>query len=140
MPVYFMHYVCSCLSAAVGTVMHGRIRPAGATGDMSPSCVDVGVDGDLAIYDVQSGTRRMFKVDRVFNQEVGQDKVYEDTQPLIRSVLDGTQRIATRACSMLLAGLGMAVGFHGMCARVSSWGWLGRDNNTADPCAVLMIV
>jgi kinesin family protein C2/C3 len=56
---------------------------------MSPNCVDVGMDGDLAIYDAQHGSRRVFKVDRVFDQQMTQQLVYEDTQPLIRSVLDG---------------------------------------------------
>jgi hypothetical protein len=56
---------------------------------MSPNCVDVGMDGDLAIYDAQHGARRVFKVDRVFDQHMSQQQVYEDTQPLIRSVLDG---------------------------------------------------
>lgn len=59
------------------------------TGDLSPSCVDVGLEGDLAVYDQASGIKRVFKVDRVFDQNVDQTVVYEDTQPLIRSVLDG---------------------------------------------------
>lgn len=66
-----------------------RIRPPGVTGDLSPSCVDVGLEGDLAVYDQASGTKRVFKVDRVFDQNVNQTAVYDDTQPLIRSVLDG---------------------------------------------------
>ena len=51
--------------------------------------MDVGLEGDLAVYDQTSGTKRVFKVDRVFDQHVDQTAVYEDTQPLIRSVLDG---------------------------------------------------
>lgn len=66
-----------------------RIRPPGVTGDLSPACVDVGLEGDLAVYDQASGIKRVFKVDRVFDQGVNQSVVYEDTQPLIRSVLDG---------------------------------------------------
>lgn len=66
-----------------------RIRPPGATGDLSPCCVDVGMEGDLAVYDQHNGTKRLYKVDRVFDQHVDQAAVYEDTQPLIRSVLDG---------------------------------------------------
>lgn len=68
-----------------------RIRPPGLTGDLSPSCVDVGLEGDLAVYDQASGAKRVFKVDRVFDQSVHQQAVYDDTQPLIRSVLDGEQ-------------------------------------------------
>jgi hypothetical protein len=63
---------------------------------MSPNCVDVGVDGDLAIYDAQHGSRRVFKVDRVFDQHMTQQLVYEDTQPLIRSVLDGELVVGSR--------------------------------------------
>ncbi|KAF8055758.1 KIN14F [Scenedesmus sp. PABB004] len=68
-----------------------RIRPAGATGDLSPCCIDVGLEGELAIYDAQQqhSSRRLFKVDRVFDQRMDQASVYADTQPLIRSVLDG---------------------------------------------------
>eukprot|EP00775_Hariotina_reticulata_P005972 gene5972-6211_t len=66
-----------------------RIRPPGATGDLSPCCVDVGMEGDLAVYDLQNGAKRVFKVDRVFGAHTDQLAVYEDTQPLIRSVLDG---------------------------------------------------
>lgn len=51
--------------------------------------MDVGLDGDLAIYDQQNGTKRLFKVDRIFDKSCSQAAVYEDTQPLIRSVLDG---------------------------------------------------
>eukprot|EP00879_Flechtneria_rotunda_P018099 GHRR01018977.1.p1 GENE.GHRR01018977.1~~GHRR01018977.1.p1 ORF type:complete len:641 (+),score=222.53 GHRR01018977.1:337-2259(+) len=66
-----------------------RIRPPGATGDLSPSCVDAGLEGDLAIYDAHNGNKRVYKVDRVFDQSIDQVALYEDTQPLIRSVLDG---------------------------------------------------
>jgi kinesin family protein C2/C3 len=59
------------------------------TGDLSPSCVDVGLEGDLAVYDQASGVKSVFKVDGVFDQNVTQTVVYDDTQPLIRSVLDG---------------------------------------------------
>jgi kinesin family protein C2/C3 len=51
----------------------------------------VGVDGELAIYDAASDgqQRRVFNFDRVFDSHATQREVYEDTQPLIRSVLDG---------------------------------------------------
>jgi kinesin family protein C2/C3 len=64
----------------------------GATGDPSPSCIDVGLEGDLAVYDSLKNERRLFKVDRVFDEAADQVSVYEDTQPLIRSVLDGRWR------------------------------------------------
>eukprot|EP00877_Chromochloris_zofingiensis_P005398 jgi/Chrzof1/1485/Cz10g09180.t1 len=66
-----------------------RIRPPGATGDLSPSCIYVGVEGDLAVYDPVKGDKKVFKVDRIFDSSSAQCVVYEDTQPLIRSVLDG---------------------------------------------------
>lgn len=47
------------------------------------------MEGDLAVYDLQNGAKRVFKVDRVFGADTDQLAVYEDTQPLIRSVLDG---------------------------------------------------
>jgi kinesin family member C2/C3 len=51
--------------------------------------VDVGTEGDLAVYDPLRGDRKVFRVDQVFDPETSQPEVYEDTQPLIRSVLDG---------------------------------------------------
>lgn len=67
-----------------------RIRPPGLTGDSGPSCVDVGMDGDMALYDpARADKKSVFKFDRVFDPSCDQVAVYEDTQPLIRSVLDG---------------------------------------------------
>ncbi|GFR53047.1 hypothetical protein Agub_g15747 [Astrephomene gubernaculifera] len=65
-----------------------RVRPLGTTGDTAPTCLDVGMDGELAIYD-KSGERKVYKFDRVFSGDVTQQRVYEDVQPLIRSVMDG---------------------------------------------------
>jgi hypothetical protein len=69
-----------------------RIRPAGVTGDASAPCVDVyGEGGELALYDPARPRleRKAFSFDRVFDAAAGQEEVYADTQPLIRSVLDG---------------------------------------------------
>jgi hypothetical protein len=49
------------------------------------------MEGDLAVYDPARGDRKVFKVDRVFDGSATQTGIYEDTQPLIRSVLDGKQ-------------------------------------------------
>lgn len=96
-----------------------RIRPRGATGDPSPSCIEVGLEGDLAVYDVArgGGERKQFRVDRVFDEETPQQEVYPDVQPLIRSVLDGEGQAVhssgtrTHACdSTCCCGLG---GRHG---------------------------
>lgn len=65
-----------------------RIRPLGKTGDFSHSCVDVGNERELATYD-SKGERKVWKFDHVFGMDSTQEAVYADTQPLIRSVLDG---------------------------------------------------
>jgi kinesin family member C2/C3 len=65
-----------------------RIRPLGKTGDNSETCVDIGNDRELATYDLKN-ERKIWKFDRVFGTESSQAEVYADTQPLIRSVLDG---------------------------------------------------
>jgi hypothetical protein len=67
------------------------------------------LEGDLAVYDQASGIKRVFKVDRVFDQNMSQTVVYDDTQPLIRSVLDGecwlvgaaTMQVAGTLCWLL---------------------------------------
>lgn len=64
-----------------------RVRPLGLTGDLTPSCVEVGMDGEVAVY--EKGERKMYKFDRIFDGTSAQMEVYEDTQALIRSVLDG---------------------------------------------------
>lgn len=55
-------------------------------------CVDVGLEGDLALYDPMKGRRKIYKYDKVFGTESTQEEVYEDTKGLIRSVLDGMLR------------------------------------------------
>ena len=49
----------------------------------------MGLDGSLALYDLQRNKRKMYKYDRVFGGDSTQEEVYEDTKALIRSVLDG---------------------------------------------------
>ncbi|KIY97076.1 Kinesin-4 [Monoraphidium neglectum] len=64
--------------------------PPGATGDGSASCVGVSEEEDvLAVYNPAKDERKEFRVNRVFDPAASQDAVYEDTQPLVRSVLDG---------------------------------------------------
>ncbi|KAK9862343.1 hypothetical protein WJX84_009346 [Apatococcus fuscideae] len=66
-----------------------RIRPLGRTGDPSEGCTEVGMEGEVAVYNPNTRQRRTFKYDRVFGPESSQSEVYEDTKALIRSVLDG---------------------------------------------------
>ncbi|XP_050226544.1 kinesin-like protein KIN-14L [Mercurialis annua] len=68
-----------------------RIRPA--TAGERNSVVDfVGEDGSLVILDPlkpRKEGKKMFQFNRVFGPSSTQDDVYKDTQPLIRSVMDG---------------------------------------------------
>ena len=52
-----------------------RVRPPGATGDDSPSCVDAGVDSEVAVYDPARKSRRTFKFDKVFPPRSSQAEV-----------------------------------------------------------------
>lgn len=52
-------------------------------------CTEIGMDGEVAVYNPNTRQRRTFKYDRVFGPESSQAEVYEDTKALIRSVLDG---------------------------------------------------
>ncbi|XP_027350077.1 kinesin-like protein KIN-14L isoform X2 [Abrus precatorius] len=68
-----------------------RIRPSFKA--ESKNVVDfIGEDGSLFILDptktLKDG-RKLFQFNRVFGLTAGQDEVYRDTQPLIRSVMDG---------------------------------------------------
>ncbi|CAJ2671502.1 unnamed protein product [Trifolium pratense] len=68
-----------------------RIRPAFSS--ESKNVVDfIGEDGSLFIIDpsktLKDG-RKLFQFNRIFGPTAGQDEVYRDTQPLIRSVMDG---------------------------------------------------
>ena len=55
----------------------------------SVGCTEVGMEGEVAVYNPNTRQRRTFKYDRVFGPESSQAEVYEDTKALIRSVLDG---------------------------------------------------
>jgi kinesin family protein C2/C3 len=70
-----------------------RIRPAGRTGDPSSSCTEVGEEGELAVHDPSGNLEpRIYRFDKIFKETSTQEEVYEDTQPLIRSVLDGKKQ------------------------------------------------
>ncbi|GAB4818535.1 hypothetical protein N2152v2_005581 [Parachlorella kessleri] len=66
-----------------------RVRPQGATGDASQIVVDTLDDQQLRLYNPKAGKDLIFKFDRVFGAESTQEEVYDETKPLIRSVLDG---------------------------------------------------
>ncbi|XP_021281976.1 kinesin-like protein KIN-14L [Herrania umbratica] len=68
-----------------------RIRPAFCAG--AQNAIDfIGEDGSLVILDPlkpQKDGRKLFQFNRVFGPSATQDDVFKDTQPLIRSVMDG---------------------------------------------------
>ncbi|XP_068658410.1 kinesin-like protein KIN-14L [Aristolochia californica] len=68
-----------------------RIRPALVSG--SESVVDfIGDDGSLIIMDPFKASKdsyKVFQLNRVFGPNSTQEEVFKDTQPLIRSVMDG---------------------------------------------------
>ncbi|KAK6289767.1 hypothetical protein POUND7_001308 [Theobroma cacao] len=68
-----------------------RIRPAFCAG--TRNAIDfIGEDGSLVILDPlkpQKDGRKVFQFNRVFGPSASQDDVFKDTQPLIRSVMDG---------------------------------------------------
>lgn len=77
-----------------------RVRPAGCTGDDSTSCLQAGLDGALAVYDAKmmvngQPTRKIYRFDRVYRGNSTQLDVYEDLQPLTRSVMDGEYRLGS---------------------------------------------
>jgi kinesin family protein C2/C3 len=54
--------------------------------------MEVGEDGELAVHDpTGQADCRLFRFDKVFGEGSTQQDVYEDTQPLVRSVLDGEE-------------------------------------------------
>jgi hypothetical protein len=65
-------------------------------------CIELGVNGELAALNPRTGQRKVFKFDKIFDPASTQEEVYEDTKPLIRSVLDGM--IFQRMQLLLLAG------------------------------------
>ena len=46
----------------------------------------------MAIYAPKDGRRKTFLYDKAFGEASTQEQVYEDTQALIRSVLDGARQ------------------------------------------------
>eukprot|EP00192_Tetraselmis_astigmatica_P002102 CAMPEP_0117660610 /NCGR_PEP_ID=MMETSP0804-20121206/7059_1 /TAXON_ID=1074897 /ORGANISM="Tetraselmis astigmatica, Strain CCMP880" /LENGTH=1042 /DNA_ID=CAMNT_0005467349 /DNA_START=319 /DNA_END=3446 /DNA_ORIENTATION=- len=64
-----------------------RVRPLGMTGDSTPSCLDV-CDNEIAAYN-DKGLRKLYQFDKVFPESTTQSLIYDETAPLVRSVLDG---------------------------------------------------
>ncbi|CAI8596768.1 unnamed protein product [Vicia faba] len=70
-----------------------RVRPFLTGQSNVQSTVDyIGENGDMMIvnpFKQGKDARRVFSFDKVFGTSVTQEQIYADTQPLIRSVLDG---------------------------------------------------
>ncbi|XP_026434413.1 kinesin-like protein KIN-14M isoform X3 [Papaver somniferum] len=70
-----------------------RIRPSSPGQSGKKTCIDyIGENGEMSIENpnkLGKERRRNFKFNKVFGPSSTQEEVYLDTQPLIRSVLDG---------------------------------------------------
>ncbi|KAG6542217.1 hypothetical protein Mapa_016345 [Marchantia paleacea] len=70
-----------------------RVKPMEGAHAGTPSVVDyVGENGDIMVVNPNKQGRdshRIFKFNKVFGLSASQEQIYRDTQPLIRSVLDG---------------------------------------------------
>eukprot|EP00887_Chlorella_sp_A99_P001154 scaffold14.g1154.t1 len=67
-----------------------RVRPRGATGDHTTAVVEVdAAEGLVSVFSHKHNKWHGYKFDRVFGEGSDQGGVYEETKPLIRSVLDG---------------------------------------------------
>lgn len=65
----------ACLWSLTAAVYGCRIRPVGTTGDTTPSCVVIGDNGQLGIYNPQSERRTVFAYDKVFDENINQEAV-----------------------------------------------------------------
>lgn len=63
------------------------------SGDTAENCIETGSDADMAVLSAsdKAEKKKVFKFDKVFQMGATQEDVYSETQPLIRSVLDGEQ-------------------------------------------------
>ncbi|KZV31308.1 hypothetical protein F511_41438 [Dorcoceras hygrometricum] len=76
-----------------GTIrVYCRVRPFLSEQCNEQSTVDhIGENGSIMIVNPQKQgkARRVFSFNKVFGANVSQQQIYADTQPLVRSVLDG---------------------------------------------------
>ncbi|KAJ0240382.1 Kinesin-like protein KIN-14F [Hirschfeldia incana] len=77
-----------------GTIrVYCRVRPfLHGTKDMQSTVDYIGEDGNIMIvnpFKQEKDSRKIFAFNKVFGQNVSQEQIYIDTQPVIRSVLDG---------------------------------------------------
>ena len=84
------------------------------TFDFIPKLPQAGEEGTLNVFSQKHNKWHNFRFDRVFGEGSTQDDVYAETQPLIRSVLDGKARARWR--DMWLGWLWPVVGWlHDSC-------------------------
>ncbi|ESQ37545.1 hypothetical protein EUTSA_v10002379mg [Eutrema salsugineum] len=77
-----------------GTIrVYCRVRPfLQGTKDMQSTVDYIGENGNIMIVNPlkqEKNARKIFAFNKVFGQNVSQEQIYADTQPVIRSVLDG---------------------------------------------------
>ena len=69
-----------------------------------PSALQLGEEGALNVFNSKHNKWHTFRFDKVFGEGSAQDEVYAETQPLIRSVLDGGWRWGGRGHARAAAG------------------------------------
>ncbi|KAI3863662.1 hypothetical protein MKW98_031254 [Papaver atlanticum] len=70
--------------------VYGRVRPC--TDKNQTTIQSIGENGELVIADPSIHTNdghRLFKFNKVYDQQATKEEVFLDTQPVIRSVIDG---------------------------------------------------
>ncbi|CAE6075123.1 unnamed protein product [Arabidopsis arenosa] len=76
-----------------GTIrVYCRVRPFLQEKDMQSTVDYIGENGNIIInnpFKQEKDARKIFAFNKVFEQNVSQEQIYIDTQPVIRSVLDG---------------------------------------------------
>lgn len=66
-----------------------RLRPLSAS-EQGTQCCHAGKEGEVIVTDpTKDNQKKVFQFDEVYNTDSTQAKVFEDTRPLITSVLDG---------------------------------------------------
>lgn len=66
---------CRTASGYDSGLLWCSVRPVGTTGDTTPTCVVIGDNGQLGIYNPQSERRTVFAFDKVFDEHINQEAV-----------------------------------------------------------------
>ena len=77
-----------CPGCALHVLAHQRCAVP-ALPLLPPSALQLGEEGALNVFNSKHNKWHTFRFDKVFGEGSAQEAVYAETQPLIRSVLDG---------------------------------------------------